>query len=263
MACKITNCYNQEGNFDTVGALSWLHEYRYVAVTAVVIYLSLVYTGRRWMEKRPRYDPVTSLTLWNVMLAVFSLFGLMNLLPNFVHVISNVGIQESMCKLTLLENPQIGMWFVLFVFSKIVEFGDTLFIVLRKSNLQFLHWYHHVTVLLYSWFALSGGMYSAGYWFATVNYSVHVVMYTYFALRSMGIYVPSNVAMLITVLQIVQMFIGLIVNFVLYKFHLNGRSDCFFDWNYFYATCGLYGSYALLFLHFFCNRYIFRKAKRN
>jgi hypothetical protein len=40
----------------------------------------------------------------------------------------------------------------IFCISKVPELIDTLFIVLRKQKLIFLHWFHHATVLIYSWY---------------------------------------------------------------------------------------------------------------
>ena len=57
-----------------------------------------------------------------------------------------------------------AFWACLFSFSKIAEFGDTLFLVLRKRPVIFLHWlvrrflflmmffrYHHAVVIILSW----------------------------------------------------------------------------------------------------------------
>jgi hypothetical protein len=44
-----------------------------------------------------------------------------------------------------------GFAVMVFAFSKIPELIDTVFIVLRKQSLILLHWYHHITVLLFCW----------------------------------------------------------------------------------------------------------------
>ena len=55
---------------------------------------------------------------------------------------------------------------MLFIYSKVPELVDTAFVVLRKKPLIFLHWYHHVTVLLYCWHSYytlsSAGLYFVG-----------------------------------------------------------------------------------------------------
>lgn len=57
---------------------------------------------------------------------------------------------------------------------KVPELVDTVFIVLRKRPLIFLHWYHHVTVLLFCWssFATESGSGNCISW--TVTSSVHL-----------------------------------------------------------------------------------------
>ena len=63
-------------------------------------------------------------------------------------------------------NGPTGLWVMLFIFSKIPELIDTAFIVLRKKPLIFLHWYHHITVLLFCWSSYSSvagsGLYFVG-----------------------------------------------------------------------------------------------------
>jgi len=97
------------------------------------------------------------------------------------------------------------MW--LFAMSKIIELGDTIFIALRKQRLTFLHYCHHVSALIYTWYSVSQNI-SLGRWFVTMNFCVHTLMYGYYSLRSLQYRVPKPIAMLITTLQIVQMIFG-------------------------------------------------------
>lgn len=59
------------------------------------------------------------------------------------------GLTYSLCHSC---NPDgvAAFWSFLFAISKLVELGDTLFIVLRKKKLIFLHYYHHAVVLIYT-----------------------------------------------------------------------------------------------------------------
>ena len=147
----------------------------------------------------------------------------------------------------------------MFTLSKVIELGDTLFVVLRKSPLTFLHWYHHITVLMYCFYSLKNG-YEIGFWFGGINFLVHTIMYSYYALKAMGYRLPSAVAQLITVLQIVQMIIGTILNVLSLQIK-SGVFDCDVPYGSAYSGLAMYTTYMVLFLNFFYQRYIRRKPK--
>ena len=94
----------------------------------------------------------------------------------------------------------------LFIFSKYLELIDTVFLVLRKRKVRFLHWYHHFSVLLYCWHAYTWEM-PTGLYFAAMNYTVHAVMYFYYFLSGV-LTKPPDWALLVTVMQLLQMVGG-------------------------------------------------------
>ncbi|TTC29608.1 Elongation of very long chain fatty acids protein 6 [Bagarius yarrelli] len=131
--------------------------------------------------------------------------------------------------------------------------GDTVFIVLRKQRLIFLHWYHHITVLLYSWYTYRERA-AGGCWFITMNYSVHALMYGYYAAKAAGLRLPRPCAMLITALQTLQMAVGLTVLALIYNWHNDTvcrSSNSNIAWGSL-----MYLSYLLLFCSFFYNSYM-------
>ena len=132
--------------------------------------------------------------------------------------------------------------------------GDTLFIVLRKQRLIFLHWYHHITVLLYSWYSYKD-MVAGGGWFMTMNYLVHALMYSYYAARAAGFRVSRRLAMFITLTQISQMVVGCVVNYLVYSWMQRGAGCPSHVHNIVWSSL-MYLSYFLLFLHFFYEAYV-------
>ena len=150
---------------------------------------------------------------------------------------------------------------MLFIFSKIPELFDTAFIVLRKKKLLFLHWYHHITVLLYCWDSYAS--YAApGLWFIAMNYTVHAIMYFYFFLTACG-YRPSW-APLVTALQISQMAVGVMVCTMVYLLKFRGAdSTCDVSDINFLAGLAMYASYFVLFGLFALKRYCSGSAPRS
>ena len=214
------------------------------------------------MSTRKPFSLRRPLVLWNIGLAIFSIFGTLSLLPSFVNCLYTYGLVYSICDSKVQNDPHQILWGFFFVLSKILEFGDTAFIILRKKPLLFLHWYHHVTVCIYSFYIPSGMSPEISRWFGTMNYVVHSIMYSYYALRALGYRIPSRISLYITVMQLSQMFVGIFINVVAYKLYLESGSECGMEPWYFYVGMCIYGSYAILFLHFFISRYVLSpKAK--
>lgn len=149
----------------------------------------------------------------------------------------------------------------MFVLSKLPELGDTLFIVLRKQPLIFLHWYHHITVLLYSWFSYTEYTASAR-WFVVMNYCVHSIMYSYYALKAMRYSPPKAISMVITALQLTQMIVGCAINIWAYQYLSQGQKECGISRVNIKFSLTMYFSYFVLFARFFYNAYLAGAQKK-
>ncbi|VDK25239.1 unnamed protein product [Anisakis simplex] len=95
----------------------------------------------------------------------------------------------------------------MFVMSKAPELGDTLFLVLRKRPVIFMHWYHHALTFLYAQVTYSEKQ-AWCRWSLALNLSVHTIMYFYFAIRALHFKTPRAIAQFITTIQIVQFVIN-------------------------------------------------------
>ena len=155
----------------------------------------------------------------------------------------------------------VGFWVMLFIYSKVPELIDTVFIVLRKKPLIFLHWYHHVTVLLYCWHAFATTA-ATGLYFVAMNFSVHAVMYGYYCLQALKMLPKSFPAVLITAAQIAQMFIGTGVCMSAWYFMITER-PCHNQLSNLVAGGLMYGSYLYLFCDFAFGRYLRKDKKKS
>lgn len=205
--------------------------------------------------------------MWNLFLSVVSFFMLMGVGLPFGADILRRGAQASICDenhwhFNSGANGCI-FWAYVFALSKYAELVDTVFLLLRQRPVPFLHWWHHTTVLLFTWFAEYHHM-SAGYVFICVNAFVHCFMYFYYFLSEMGRRPGPRVAMAITVIQITQMFIGIAtIGSAMYWYYvLNLNCSNSAPQAMFISGIIMYGSYLFLFVRFFINRYIFGASNR-
>lgn len=251
-----------EEDFDTLEKRRWMRENWMMCFYYIGAYMIVIYGGQLYMQTRPRFELRIPLFMWNVFLAVFSIWGAYRSAPELLYVLNNHGFHYSVCipGPSFLDNRVGGFWNWMFTLSKVPELGDTVFIVLRKQPLIFLHWYHHVTVLLYAWYSYSDYIATAR-WFVCMNYLVHSVMYSYYALKALKFRVPRWISMGITTAQLAQMVMGAAVNIWAYQVKQAGN-ECHVSYDNIKISLLMYISYFVLFAHFFCRAYVVKSDKQ-
>ena len=238
----------------------WMKHNWHLSMLISLMYVCLVGMGHVWMRSRVKYELRFMLIVWNLFLAVFSITGAIRSFPEFYYAITQRGVVYSICDGSYAYGIT-GFWAFMFIMSKVPELVDTLFIILRKQKLIFLHWYHHATVLCYCWYSYKDFS-SNGRWFMNMNYIVHGLMYSYYACKAMKIRVPIFVSQLITTLQIVQMIGGCYVNYVAYNTKIHSpQIQCSVTFENIQLSMAMYLSYFALFFNFFLHAYVFRSAQ--
>lgn len=100
--------------------------------------------------------------------------------------------------------------------TKVIEWVDTIWLILRGKDLVLLHCFHHATILI----AFFTGMYTGAlFWIGMVNSFIHIIMYAYYA----KVQFIKPYARYLTQLQLFQLAGGCFFNtFTLYiDFHEN------------------------------------------
>lgn len=264
-----------EEQFDYGARRSWLAANWYYSVLAAAVYLLLLYGGTAAMAKRPAFQLKPLLLVWNLSLAAFSALGTLRTLPELLSSLRGGGLHGAICdEGGLKSRGPFGFWVWLFCVSKIVELGDSALLVLRKRPLVFIHWYHHASVLIFTWYTNSQPI-SCGRWYLVMNYAVHTVMYAYYASKTLGVTFPRFIPMTITGLQVTQMLVGFWVTLYAFVRSSADADDLYARGSSGAAVAGgcatavgnaragllLYGSYFVLFFRLFLNSYFSKRRQ--
>ena len=224
----------------------------------VTAYLGFIYLFSKYMNRRSPMSLTKPLIYWNTILCIFSFLGTINTVPLLLRLIhySN-DFKDTICANPVVNwehNPWVGM----FVFSKIPELVDTFFILARKRNLMLLHWYHHVTVLVYCWHSYATESPQTLY-FVAMNYSIHTVMYGYYALCALKRKPRWLSPEFVTGAQIMQMVVGIIVQ-INAAFQYKDNPSCQLNGTNVFWGGIMYTSYFMLFVRFAIFRYKIKHA---
>lgn len=233
-------------------------------ILACIMYGVLIVAGQSYFANRPALDFRKAMAVWNFALSAFSFVGVVRVLPAIIHYYYTYSWQENMCfdPESHYGSGSTGLWVQLFILSKFPELFDTFFIVVHKKKLIFLHWYHHISVLLYCWHSYVTKT-PVGVIFCVMNYMVHSLMYFYYFLMAVKCKPKWLNALWITIAQISQMVVGVVVTvlgFIVYKQY--AEEGCWITADNNLAAFVMYGSYLFLFLEFFVERY-FLTSKRS
>ena len=233
-------------------AVAFYDENYFLLACIAASYLPMIFGLQRYMANREAFRLKVPLVLWNLALAAFSIMGAYNTVPHLLAQIRQTGVQGEICRRGCYASP-VSWWIFVFNLSKIPEFVDTIFLRLRKKPVILLHWYHHIATMLFCWYANQvGDIYNCtGFFFATMNLSVHSVMYLYYAVAAMGYaraMAKMNLNIVLTSIQIIQMFGGI------YFIYLGTKCEKI-DFNGTVYSIVMYTSYAILFSLLFINKY--------
>lgn len=166
---------------------NWLFVPPGQAQLASVGYLLMVWLGPKLMKNRKPFNLQALMVAYNVLLVTLSAYMFVEfiLATWFADYDYMCSTYNELSRHADKETRVINIYWV-FLASKIVEFMDTAFMILRKKQNQvtFLHVFHHVSVLNIWWavvlFIPGGQSYLSG----VMNSLIHVIMYSYYALSA-------------------------------------------------------------------------------
>ncbi|XP_061083866.1 elongation of very long chain fatty acids protein 5 [Conger conger] len=149
-----------------------------------VMYLLIVWLGPKYMRTRQPFSCRRVLVVYNVGLTLLSLYMFCELVTGMWQGNYNFLCQDTHSAGEADTRIINVLWW--YYFSKLIEFMDTFFFILRKNTHQitFLHVYHHATMLNIWWFVMNWVPCGHSYFGASLNSFIHVLMYSYYGLSA-------------------------------------------------------------------------------
>jgi len=190
-----------------------------VPATVTFFYLITIFMLQKWMKDREAWSLKTFSLFHNLFLTLLSCAMVGGVLYGAFEKAGLLGPWSGlMCHQE--ADPMYGTlyyWSYIYYLSKIYEPTGSYPLVLKKKPLIFLHVYHHFVMPYVGWAGLQGRWAMALWTSCLTNGSVHILMYYYYLVSSMG-YSPWWKKYL-TMMQIVQFMIGTALSYVYFYYY--------------------------------------------
>ncbi|KAF8979551.1 hypothetical protein BGZ46_005286 [Entomortierella lignicola] len=220
-----------------------------------ITYFIVIFGGRQIMKTQEAFKLKHLFILHNFLLTAASGALLLLFIENLVPILARNGLLYSICN-EGAWTQRLELLYYLNYLVKYWELADTVFLVLKKKPLEFLHYFHHSMTMILCFVQL-GGHTSVSWVPITLNLTVHVLMYYYYMRSAAGVRIWWK--QYLTTLQIIQFVLDLgIIYFCTYTYF----AYTYYPWAPNAGTCagtesaalfgcGLLSSYLLLFINFY------------
>lgn len=255
-------------------AVGFYERHLIIILGSALAYYPVIFRIKALLSKRKPYDlggaksscMINWIFWWDTGLALFSILGAFQVVPLALEPIiyGKKTLVGAICMETVLLHDPRSIWVFFLGLSKVVEFGDTIFVVLRKRPLILLQHYHHLATMLYCTYGIlvTYDMNNSNVFFAAMNYTVHGVMYTWYASTRIGWRSPRWCMMLVTFMQLSQMGFGVAILLISgYNWGSNCGRWALEDPIGLKATLFMYASYLALFTKLFYDKYLISKQR--
>ena len=187
-----------------------------VSIAVSLIYLLTIYSLNNKNVKSP-FKVIKSkkpLIIWSFVQFIFSLVCCCAFIPRLYFIMTNYNFHISMCYEHFMQDKNswtatLSLMFLLMKFGDLIE---SILLVLMQRQLLFIHWFHHVMTLILTNYLFHNRIGCVN-WFVTTNSVVHLFMYLYFTLKTLGFKFNRVIPSLITMLQIIQFIICFTMTF--------------------------------------------------
>ncbi|KAL0080104.1 GNS1/SUR4 family-domain-containing protein [Phycomyces blakesleeanus] len=224
-------------------------------VASCITYFIVIFGGRYLMTNMPAFKLQFFFQVHNLLLTLVSGAILLLMVEQIFPILYRQGLLNAICSADSWTQP-LELLYYLNYLVKYWELIDTVFLVLKKKKLEFLHYYHHSLTMVLCYTQLNGQT-SVSWVPIVLNLTVHVLMYYYYFRTAAGAKIWWK--KYLTTMQITQFIIDLFaIYFCTYTYftatywpHLPNMGSCAGTETSAIFGCALLSSYLLLFINFY------------